>query len=84
MQVVTALDRSVEHRCFKPSPWIILGMLAHCPPKQHICVPDGNTGEVKGAKKGAGHPTSVCRWRRVSVLSNRHFPTFGMVYGTSS
>ena len=32
---------------------------------------------IKAARKGSGHPTShACRWLRISVLSNRHSPTY--------
>ena len=44
-------------------------------------VPGGNTGELKAVRKGTGHPTSLCRRLRVSVLSNRHSPMYGIVYG---
>ena len=39
-------------------------------------------GEVKVARKGACHPTSLCRRLRLSVLSIRNSPTYGTVYGT--
>ena len=32
-------------------------MLAHCSPSSKW-VPGGNTGEIKEARKGTGHPTS--------------------------
>ena len=55
--------------------------LAHCPPS---CKrgPGGNTGEIKAARKGTGHPTSQCRWPRTSVLSNRHFSYVRIAYET--
>ena len=43
-------------------------MLAHCSPSSkwvHVV----STGEIKSARKGTGHPTSHCRWLRISVLS---------------
>ena len=30
-------------------------------------VPGGNTGEIKAARKGTGHPTSQSRWLSTSV-----------------
>ena len=30
-------------------------------------VPGGNTGEIKAAKKGTGHPTSQSQWLSTSV-----------------
>ena len=60
-------------------------MLAHCSPSSKW-VPGGNTGEIKAARKGAGHPTLLrentqdkCTQERtliLSVLSNRHFLTY--------
>ena len=43
--------------------------------------PSGNTGEVKVARKGTGHPTSQSRWLRTSVLSNRHSSIYGLYMG---
>ena len=57
-------------------------MFAHCPSSSKLA-PGGNTGEVKAARKGTGYPASLCRWLRRSVLSNRHSPTYGIVYGTN-
>ena len=53
---------------------------AHYPPSSEWG-PGGNTGEIKAARKGSGHPTSQSRWPRTSVLSNRHSPTYGSVTG---
>ena len=47
--------------------------LAQCPPNSERG-PSGNTGEIKAARKGTGHPTSQSRWSRTNVLSNGHFP----------
>ena len=44
-------------------------MLAHCSSSSEL-VPGGNTGEIKGARKGTGHPNSHADG--ISVLSNRH------------
>ena len=54
--------------------------LAHCPSSSEWG-PSGNTGEIKAARKGAGHPTSKSQWLRTSVLSNRHSPTYGSYMG---
>ena len=54
--------------------------LTHCPPRSRWG-PGGNTGEINAARKGTGHPTSQCRWPRISVLSNRHSPTYGSYMG---
>ena len=43
--------------------------------------PAGNTGGIKAARKGTGHPTSQSRWPRASVLSIRHSPTYGSYVG---
>ena len=40
-------------------------------------------GKVQAERKGTGHPTLLCRRLRISVLSNRHFLTYGDVYGTN-
>ena len=40
-------------------------------------------GKLKVARKGTGHSTSLCRRLRISVLSIRHSPTYGILYGTS-
>ena len=55
--------------------------LAHYPPSSEWG-PGGNTGEIKAARKGTGHPTSQSRWPRTSVPSNRHSPNVRIVYGT--
>ncbi|XP_060766418.1 ubiquitin carboxyl-terminal hydrolase 48-like isoform X2 [Neoarius graeffei] len=39
-------------------------------------------GKLKVARKGNGHPTSLCRWPRTNALSNRHSPNVRIVYGT--
>ena len=81
-QEVRALDCCAKHRWFEPNPRIIVGMLAHCSPSSKW-VPGGNTrGKLKAARKGTGHPISLCRRLRISVLSNRHSPTYGIVQGT--
>ena len=54
--------------------------LAHCPPSSEWG-PDGNTGEIKAARKGTGHSTSKSRWLRTSVLYYRHSPTYGSYMG---
>ena len=54
--------------------------LAHCPPSSEWG-PGRNTGEIKAARKGTGHPTSKRRWPRTSVLFNRHSPTYGSYMG---
>ena len=54
--------------------------LAHCPPSSEWG-PGGNTGEIKAARTGTGHPTSKSRWPRASFLSNRHSPTYGSYMG---
>ena len=38
-------------------------------------------GKLKAVRKGTGHPSSLCRWLRISVLSNRHPSTYGIVHG---
>ena len=53
---------------------------AHCPPSSQWG-PGGNTGEIKAARNGTGHPTSQSRWLRTSVLSNRHSLTYGSYMG---
>ena len=40
--------------------------LALCPPSSKWG-PGGNTGEIKAARKGTGHPTSQCRWPMTKV-----------------
>ena len=40
-------------------------------------------GKLKAARKGTGYPTSLCRRLGISVISNRHSPTYGIVYGTN-
>ena len=49
--------------------------LPHCPPNSKWR-PSGNTGEIKAARKGTGHPTSQSLWPRTSVLSDRQSPTY--------
>ena len=39
--------------------------------------------KLKVTRKGTGHPTSLCRRLRKSVLTNRHSPTYGIVYKTN-
>ena len=55
-------------------------MLAHCPPSSEWG-PGGNTGEIKVARKGTGHPTLKSWWPRASVLSNRHSLMYGLYMG---
>ena len=40
-------------------------------------------GKLKAAKNGTGqiNKASLCRRLKISVLSNRHSPTYGIVYG---
>ena len=40
-------------------------------------------GKLKAVRKGTGHPTSLCRWPRISAPSNRHPPAYGIVNGTN-
>ena len=54
--------------------------LAHCSPSNKWG-PSGNIGEIKGARKGTGHPTQQCQWPRTSFLSNRHLPTYNLYMG---
>ena len=54
--------------------------LAHFPPSSEWGH-SGNTGEIKAARKGTGHPTSKSRWLRTSTLSNRHPPMYGSYMG---
>ena len=60
----------------RPNGWT----LAHCPPSSEWG-PGGNTGEIKAARKGTGHPTSQNRWPKTSVLSNRHSLKYGSYMG---
>ena len=40
--------------------------------------------KLKAARKGTGHPTSLCGQLRISFLSStRHSPMDGLVYGTN-
>ena len=39
-------------------------------------------GKLKAARKGTGHPTSLCRRLRISVLLAVTRPTYGIVHGT--
>ena len=55
--------------------------LAHCPSISEWGS-YRDTGEIKVAMKGTGHPTSRSSWPRTSVLSNRHFPNVRIVRGT--
>ena len=48
-------------------------MLAHCPSSRNGYLM-ATPGKLKVARKGTSHPTSLCRWLRISVLSNRHSP----------
>ena len=54
-------------------------MLAYCSPSSKW-VPDGNTREAKVVRKGTGHPTSHADGSRISVLSNRHPPTYESIW----
>ena len=55
----------------------ILGSLLACSLTAHLAA-NGNLvatlGKLKAARKGTGHPTSLCRRLRISVLSIRHSP----------
>ena len=42
--------------------------------------PVATLGKIKAARKGTGHPTSLCRRLRISILSDRHSPTYGILW----
>ena len=71
-----------EQRWLELNPGSIVGMLTQCPPCRKW-VSGGNTGKIKAGMKRAGRPTSLCLLPRISVLSNKHSPTYGIIYETS-
>ena len=51
-------------------------MLAHCSPSSEW-VPSGNTGEIKAGDEERNWTSYLTRrWLSISVLSNRHSPTY--------
>ena len=81
-RVAWRLERlpTVPKTTVRDPPRAIGWTLAHCPPSSEWG-PGGNTGEMKAARKGTGHPTSKSRLLSTSVLSNRHPPTYGSYIG---
>ena len=55
-------------------------ILAHCSPSSEWA-PGGNTGGDKGGEERNWPPYLTCRWLRISVLSNRHSPTYEIIRG---
>ena len=67
-----------EDRWFETNPRTIVGIISHCPPSSK-CVPGCNTGEIKATRRGTGHPTSLSRLPRISLISDWYSTTYGIV-----
>ena len=76
MGTESALGCCAKHSWFDASLWTIVGTLTQCLPSSIW----GNTGGLNTTRKAAGHPTSLCRWPRISAVFNKLSPTYGIVY----
>ena len=79
--MVRVLDCCAKHRWFEPNPWVIVGMLAHCPPSSEW-VPGGNTGETKGGEERNWPPYLTMPAAQDKCPSHGHSSTYGIVHGT--
>ena len=56
-------------------------MFTHRPPSRKLYLV-ATLGKLKTARKGAGHPSSLCWWLGISVPLTGTPPTYGIVHGT--
>ena len=68
-RVALRLERllTVPKTMVRDPPGTIGWKLANCPPGSKWR-PGENTGEIKAARKGTGHPTSQYRWPNVRIV----------------